>query len=71
MIALPVTSCTVEVRRMRLMPWYLIVRLICLVIGPFDALYVYIKAGRRREELRRQKEESGIGTGDKESSGKE
>ena len=36
------------------MPWYMIALLICLVIGPFDALYVYIKAERRRDELRRR-----------------
>ena len=36
------------------MPWYGIVLLVCLVIGPFDALYLYIKAGRRRDEIRRR-----------------
>ena len=40
------------------MPWYMIVLLICLIIGPFDALYMYIKAERRRDELRRKKGES-------------
>ena len=39
------------------MPWYGIVLLICLVIGPFDALYVYIKAQKRKDELRRREEE--------------
>ena len=37
------------------MPWYMILLLICLIIGPFDALYVYIRAERRRDELRRKK----------------
>lgn len=37
------------------MPWYYIVLLVCVVIGPFDALYVYIKNQRRKEALRRQK----------------
>jgi len=35
-------------------PWYLIVALICAVIAPFDALYVYIKAQRRRDDIRRR-----------------
>ena len=39
------------------MPWYLILLLIGAVIGPFDALYMYIKSSRRREELKRRKEE--------------
>lgn len=39
------------------MPWYYIVLIACLVIGPFDALYVYIKAQRRREAYRRKKAE--------------
>lgn len=38
------------------MPWYWIVLLVCLVIGPFDALYVYIKAQKRRDELKRKKD---------------
>lgn len=36
------------------MPWYAIVLLVCLVIGPFDALYLYIKSERRREAQRRR-----------------
>ena len=36
------------------MPWYLILVMICAVIAPFDALYMYIKANRRKEELRRK-----------------
>ena len=39
------------------MPWYMILLLICLVIAPFDALYLYIKAERRRDELRRRQAE--------------
>ena len=39
------------------MPWYYIVALVCLVIAPFDALYMHIKAERRRDELRRRREE--------------
>ena len=38
------------------MPWYLIALLVCAVIAPFDALYMYIKSERRKEELRRKKE---------------
>ena len=43
------------------MPWYMIALLVCLVIGPFDALYVYIKAQKRRDALKRKQQE-----GDKE-----
>ena len=43
------------------MPWYYIVLLICLVVGPFDALYMYIKAGRRRDELRRRRDAEATG----------
>ncbi len=39
------------------MPWYGILLIACLVIGPFDALYMYIKAGKRREKLRQREEE--------------
>ena len=38
------------------MPWYMIVLLVCLVIGPFDALYVYIKAQKRRDALKRRQD---------------
>ena len=38
------------------MPWYLIALLVCAVIAPFDALYMYIKSERRKEEMRRKKE---------------
>ena len=44
------------------MPWYYILLLICVVIAPFDALYMYIKAGRRREELRRRSKKGEEGT---------
>ena len=36
------------------MPWYYIVLIVCLIIGPFDALYLHIKAERRRENLRKK-----------------
>ena len=39
------------------MPWYWIALIVCLVIGPFDALYLYIKAQKRRDRLRREKDE--------------
>ena len=39
------------------LPWYWIALLVCLVIGPFDALYVYIKAQKRRDEMKRRREE--------------
>ena len=36
------------------MSWYWIALLVCLVIGPFDALYLYIKSERRREARKRR-----------------
>jgi len=36
------------------MPWYGILLIACLVIGPFDALYMYIKAQKRRDEIRKK-----------------
>lgn len=39
------------------MPWYMIALLVCLVIGPFDALYVYIKAQKRRDALKRKQQD--------------
>lgn len=39
------------------MRWYWIALLVCLVIGPFDALYVYIKAQKRRDEWKRRERE--------------
>ena len=38
------------------MPWYWIALIVSLVIGPFDALYVYIKAQKRKEKLRQKRE---------------
>ena len=47
------------------MKWYYILLLVCLVIGPFDALYMYIKAEKRRDALKKrrhqEKEDSGAG----------
>ena len=40
------------------MPWYWIVALICLVIGPFDALYLHIRAEKRRDAIRREREKT-------------
>lgn len=37
--------------------WYWIALIVSLVIGPFDALYLYIKAQKRKEALRKQREE--------------
>ena len=37
--------------------WYYIVLLICVIIGPFDALYMYIKAERRKEALKKRRRE--------------
>lgn len=48
------------------MPWYMIVFLICIIIAPFDALYLYIKAERRRDKLRRGKGEGDQGDGKEE-----
>ena len=39
------------------MPWYWIVLLVCIVIGPFDALYLYIKAQRRKDARKRERDE--------------
>ena len=38
------------------MPWYGILIIVCVVVGPFEALYQYIKAQKRRDELRRRRE---------------
>ena len=40
------------------MKWYYIVLIVCVIIGPFDALYMYIKAQKRKEAL---KKKQGIG----------
>lgn len=39
------------------MPWYGYLILLCVIIGPFDALYMYIKSEKRREALRKKREE--------------
>ena len=39
------------------MKWYYIVLLICVIIGPFDALYMYIKVQRRKEALKKRRQE--------------
>lgn len=49
------------------MPWYMIALLICLVIGPFDALYVYIKAQKRRDALKKQREEEEKAKGERQT----
>ena len=36
------------------MPWYVIVLLISVIVGPFDALYLYNKAWKRRQRQCRQ-----------------
>ena len=38
------------------LPWYGILVIVCIVIGPFEALYQYIKAQKRREEIKRRRE---------------
>ena len=40
---------------MERMKWYYVVLLVCVIIAPFDALYMYIKAERRRDALRKRK----------------
>ena len=39
------------------MPWYYIVALICVIVGPFDALYLHIKAQKRKEERKRREKD--------------
>ena len=39
------------------MKWVYILLLVCLVIGPFDAMYMYIKAQKRRDALKKRKQE--------------
>ena len=39
------------------MPWYVIAALVCAVIAPFDALYMYIR-NERRKEKRKEREKS-------------
>lgn len=40
------------------MPWYGYFLLAALVFAPFDALYLYVKAGRRRDARRRRENDS-------------
>ena len=44
-------------REVMAMPWYWIALLVCLVIGPFDALYLYIRSERRKDALKRGREQ--------------
>ena len=37
------------------MPWYGYLILLCVIIGPFDALYMYIKAEKRRDALKKKR----------------
>ena len=37
------------------MKWYYIVLLVCVIIAPFDALYMYIKAEKRRDALKKKR----------------
>ena len=37
------------------MNWYYIVLLVCVIIAPFDALYMYIKAEKRRDALKKKR----------------
>ena len=39
------------------MRWLIIAALLCAAIAPFDALYMYIRADRRRQELKRRERE--------------
>ena len=34
------------------MPWYVIALAFALVVGPFDALYLYIKSEKRKQKKR-------------------
>ena len=40
------------------MKWYYILLLICVIIAPFDALYMYIKSEKRRDVLKKQKQKA-------------
>ena len=39
------------------MKWYYVLMLVCVIIAPFDALYVYIKSEKRKDALRNRKPE--------------
>ena len=38
------------------MKWYYILVLVCVIIAPFDAFYMYIKSEKRKEALKRKHE---------------
>ena len=40
------------------MKWYYIMLLVCVIIAPFDALYMYIKSEKRKEALKKKKQVS-------------
>ena len=37
------------------MKWYYIALLVCVIIAPFDALYMYIKAEKRKDDLKKKR----------------
>ena len=39
------------------MKWLYIALLVCVVIAPFDALYVYIKSEKRKDALKKKKKD--------------
>ncbi len=39
------------------MPWYYVVVLVCMVIGPFSALRMHIRAQKRREQAEKEARE--------------
>ena len=43
------------------MKWYYIVLLVCVIIAPFDALYMYIKAEKRRDALKKKRNKDQTG----------
>ena len=38
------------------MPWYGWFLLVCLVIGPFDALYLYIRNNKRKDQNKHRRD---------------
>jgi hypothetical protein len=50
-------------------PWYGWLILACVVIGPFDALYMYIKSERRKEALRKKRDADRDGEAQKKTGG--
>ena len=51
------------------MPWYGWLILACVIIGPFDALYMYIKNERRKEALRKKRDADRDGEARKKTGG--